>query len=149
MKAEFTSHISVYFIAVVVLIFTFTLPAPQPVGADVGSYFFPQVLLITILVLNTLSVVRVIYNKVAFSKQVDSFKITKKNIIRVSLLVGLLGAYIILMPIIGYEITTGLFLILMMLMFGIRDYKILILIPIGVVGILYIVFDTLLSIPLP
>lgn len=149
MRSEILSHLVVYIIGIVVLIFTFTLPAPQSGGGDVGSYFFPQVMLITILILNTFSILVTVYKNFKSIGHVEKLSISKESVLRVSLLIILMIAYISFLPIIGYEISTGLLLILMMLIFGVKNYKILVLIPIVIVGILYIVFDTLLSIPLP
>jgi len=149
MRAEIISHTLIYIGATVALIFTFTLPAPESSGGDVESYFFPQVMIVTIIILNTFSILSVIFKKLKSPEKNGIFSITKGNILRVVILITLMVSYIITLPIIGYAISTGLLLIGMMLIFGVKNYKILISIPIGVVGILYIVFDTLLSIPLP
>lgn len=60
-----------------------------------------------------------------------------------------MAVYVILMPHIGFIITTAVLLVVLLLIMQVREFLPLILLPLIVTGILYAVFKTGLHIPLP
>lgn len=151
MRGEWISHISVFIFAVATYIFTLILPSPLSVGGgDVGSYFFPKVIIFVILTLNSLSLIGLIKKgkKVVCNSSVKQPP-NKKGYYKVAVLISLMVVYIAMLPLVGYVVSTLFLLVLMMLIYNVVSYKLFVFIPIGVVSILFFVFESFLRIPLP
>jgi len=153
MRKEWISHGVIYVFTITGYVFANILKSPPSVGTgDVESYFFPKLILIVIAVLNTFSLIGTIKrSKHTVNDKESSINpsLTKSMYIKILVLILMMFGYVFMLPIVGYVVATSVLLVVMMLIYSVRSYKILISIPIGVVGVLFYVFNNLLKIPLP
>ncbi|MEL7568696.1 MAG: tripartite tricarboxylate transporter TctB family protein [Dehalobacterium sp.] len=122
-----------------------TLKFPAPLNPfDVGSAAFPKLITITILFLSIILIIQGIrgYNT-------NLHKIIIKRQYRVIISIVTLVIYVILMPVLGYYISTFIFMILMLILAGEWKVKNVVLITIGFLLFSKLGFEILLNVPLP
>ena len=94
------------------------------------------------------SVFLIIQNWKGTSKRI-SYRLKEKEITRVIVITIMLLIYFFMIDFLGFYIASFSFLIIVMLSFGVRDWRILILIPPILLLFLYFLIEKLLFSPLP
>lgn len=142
--AEFLAGI--FFMLIAVIFFSFATKFPPAMNkADLGPATFPIMITVIIAILAAALIYRGLKGKNNPDQPI--IKIMRKNSVFVVML--LLMAYVIIMPIIGYYITTALFFPALLWFAGEKSPKNIILISIGFVVFAKTVFNMLLGVPLP
>lgn len=148
MRGEFIANLVIHIFILVTIILTYTLPVSSPQGGgDIGAYAYPQLIAYIALILNLLVTINLLRNKSVSTK--NKKHLLDKNYSTTTLLLSLLVGYVAILPWVGYKMSTGILILLLMLLFKIREYKLLIFIPVGMVLVLYVIFENLLRVPLP
>lgn len=112
---------------------------------DVGPQFFPIAIAILLIVLGIgLIVSSFIGTQNESSPQFFTTKQGKSYIVIAMMLV-----YVLLMPKLGFCVTSCLFLFALIRMFGYKKYLINAAVSISVTALIYLLFKLLLSVPLP
>ncbi|WP_052436505.1 tripartite tricarboxylate transporter TctB family protein [Georgenia sp. SUBG003] len=73
---------------------------------------------------------------------------TRQGWLRVGIAVGLSIAFVLLWPVIGFLVATPVFLVVATYVFGGRGWKTLVLFPVLMTAGIYLLFHTLLKVPL-
>lgn len=126
----------------------------------VGPEAIPNLLGWIIAVLSTVvllkEVVKIIKDKTYFANQTAGAKALAKDvwenkpgILRVVVVIGMMFLYASLLDTVGFEICSAVFLLVSMLICGIRNWKVLVLVPLGTIAVVYIVFVEALSVSVP
>ena len=108
------------------------------------------IVMVILFVVNTFTDIREWRREQESGKGASQISQEEKQVLLKSLLVVVsMAVYVILMPHIGFIITTAVLLAVLLLIMQVREFLPLILLPLIVTGILYAVFTTGLHIPLP
>jgi len=126
------------------LVFWFFVIPTQVAGMREAIY--PQSIIIWIAISSVLLILK---SWKGASKKILHKSQNEKGIVRVIAIATLCLVYILMINFLGFFISSFVFLVILMLSFGIRDWKILITIPIIFLLFLYILFEKLLVFPLP
>lgn len=126
-------------LSVALMAYTFTLPSPaQP--SDPGVTALPRMIAVLIGVLSLIILAR---------PEEGEAMPRGGEVLRVSITVVLLLLYGVVMDVVGFVITTVVFLLAVLLLIGVRRPTTLALVPLGVsIGLFYL-FRTLLEVSLP
>jgi hypothetical protein len=73
----------------------------------------------------------------------------KKGILRVVIVASTFVVYTVIIDFFGFLTPTFVFLVILMLIFGVRDWKVLVGISVAVPSVLYILVEKVLNFPLP
>jgi len=140
MKTKNTDIIlSLFFISIGILLYRYML---NNHSATVS--IFPRALIVLLIFCNSILLIKSFMNK---SDSDRKFKID--NIKFVFMFVLLMFTYVILIGVIGYYVSTILFVGVTMKLFNINKVKSYLIVLFGFGMIIYIVFDTMLNVPLP
>jgi putative tricarboxylic transport membrane protein len=110
-----------------------------------GPQFFPRIVVSGIIIISILLIIQDILNK----NEKITFAYKKADAIRVIFLVLVVAIYIFVMPIIGYLLSTMVTLAVVLCIFGLRNIKNLILIPVIYTLLSNYIFRALLRVGLP
>lgn len=116
------------------------LPNPQPRGRG----FYPTILVIGIFFLATILLIRSLRGGTKVKIELE-----KQDAIRVLIALVSLVAYLLLLPVLGYIISTGLLLAILITLFGAKKKLQVAIISIATPGIIYFVFKTIFNVRLP
>jgi hypothetical protein len=108
--------------------------------------WWPELLGVLGLVLSILLLVIAIVRP-PFSRD-DLEAATRQGWVRVGLAIVLSVVFILLWPVVGFLVVTPIFLVAATYLFGGRGWKTLILFPVLMTGFIYLLFHTLLKVPL-
>lgn len=111
---------------------------------------YPFLILGLITVLNTiLLITTIIKSKKMSAEELDAVNTIRWSNIRHAMLTFIIiAAYVVIFDILGYFIATALLLVGMMLLLGVRDWKVLVFVPVGLLAVLYYFFVMKLHVPL-
>lgn len=129
-------------------IFWLTMINGLPEGTKLAAYgpkFFPKIITYGIIIV---SIALIIQDFISENKT-TKFEYEVADVKKVLLLIALMVAYLFLMPIVGYVVTTIIALFLTLLLFGLKNKKSLILISILFPVLSNILFQTFLKVGLP
>lgn len=141
-------NVGMFVFSFIALYFINQLPvAKNTVG--LGAGFFPSLIIWFILIINFLLVINCFLLLRSKAEVEDEEDTEKQSLLRFFGIVGLLVLYVWSWELIDYKITTFLFLLIGMKMLYISDWKKLIIIPLGIVILIYLFFEVLLRIPMP
>lgn len=136
----------IFFLLIAVVFFTLSMKLPPPMNqSDLGPATFPVMITVVITVLSIMLLYRGVKGKDSLTQPL--IKILRKN--SVFIVVLLLLAYVVLMPLLGYYISTVVFFPILLWFAGEKNPKKLALISIFFVLFAKAVFDMLLGVPLP
>ncbi len=124
------------------------LYAQQYVGRGVNSYgpnFFPQALSMLLFVVSA----AMIFKTLRSNTLTELEKINKAGFIRVVVTICISIAYMLIMQVLGFYLSTMLFLYVVMLYLGQKNHLVRILVSILVASAVYGLFYFFLKIPLP
>jgi len=114
--------------------------------------FFPLILIILLLVLSVVYLIEIFYKK----KYLDKIVVTKKQlsenkkkIYNITLILILLFLYIANISILGFVVSSLVFLIITPYLLGFRNIYILIIFSITFVLVVFLLFKIILTVPLP
>nr|WP_272899182.1 tripartite tricarboxylate transporter TctB family protein [Caldalkalibacillus salinus] len=126
------------------LMLYFVKELPEPTGAvELGPAFFPKLILYFIILLCILQILTITLSNHKQMSAGDS------NMGSVMLLIANMIGYVFGLEIIGYQLSTLIFISLLLALLGVRNYKILISVPLVSVLIIFVVFDWMLNVPMP
>lgn len=128
--------------------------------AIVGPEAIPNLLawIITILSVIVLlgEVVKILRDKTYFSTQTAGAKALAKSVLghksgifRIVATLAMMFLYAALLKTVGFEICSAVFLVVTMLLNGVRNWKVLVLIPVGTIAVVFVVFVKLLHVSVP
>ena len=127
-----------------------TMALPQNASTTLyGPRFFPQVIMIGILLCRWIFFWKGVQQKSYVSKDGDVIKCQEGNRNKVLALLVLFLGYIILFEQIGFFLSSVIYIILAQIVFGIRNKIILCLVSPGVILVLNILFVIVFKIPVP
>jgi putative tricarboxylic transport membrane protein len=113
--------------------------------ASFGPDFFPEIIVICMIVISVLLIVTDVMNK----NKTSTFHIDSQSAVRLFLAILLSALYIFLLPTAGYLATTIPALFLLLLLFGLRKKVTLVLLSVLVPVGLYLLFEVVLKVLLP
>ena len=135
-----------FFLLVSIIFFALSMKLPAPMNpSDLGPATFPYIIVIVIAFLSCLLIYRGLKNKNDAEQPI--IKIKRKN--NVFFVILLVLVYIILLPIIGYYISTALAFPAILWFAGERKPLKIVSITAGFIVFALLVFDMLLGVPLP
>lgn len=126
-----------------VVIWFFIIPAQV---AGIRESIFPRFITVWILISSLFLIVQNWKNP---SKKISHELLDKKTIIRFIAILFVFLIYILIIDFLGFFIPTFLFLVIIMLVLGVRDWKLLILIPFILLLSIHLLIEKLLVFPLP
>jgi len=118
----------------------YTSDFPGSSGSETGPGFMPKIFIIIIIILGISLLIKSIF----FEN--EKATLYKK---RIAIFILLFIIYNILIPILGFYVTSILFLISLLWMNNIKKLVYFFFVPLGVVTFIFIFFQTLLKVPLP
>ncbi|MDN5346927.1 MAG: putative tricarboxylic transport rane protein [Clostridia bacterium] len=133
--------IGILLIALSVVFYLKSFSFPPPTGKTLGPSVWPQLMACLLMVLSGL----MIFN--AWRTREEA--VFKGRYYRAALAAVVMGLYIWLSEIIGYIVTTIFFIFIILYLAGERDWRLLIIFPLGFTAFLYLVFYYLIDVPLP
>ncbi len=152
MSKDFKTGIFIVIFAI--LLFVYIIPNhivdnPKLIVSNpaMSSRLFPYVLSIGLGIVGVAMMLAEIVNKKAWSNK--KHMINQTAIARVLALLGLALLYYWLMGILGYLLTSMLLLPVLMLFYGYRHYKVIVIVSIAFPLIMYYLFVTFMYVPLP
>lgn len=138
---------SFFILSLLALYFVNQLPV-QKNSVDIGAGYFPSIIIWFIIIVNVLLVIDKLITVKSSTNEEHEIP-EKQSVIRFLSIVGLLIVYVWSWEVVNYKLTTFLFLMIGMLMLYIKDWRKLIIIPAGIVLLIYLFFEVLLHIPMP
>ena len=135
-------------IALCILSIAIILYAEQYVGVGNNRYgpnFFPQVLAVMLFIASFSLIVQAMRG----NQMKNLETINKQGFIRASITLGITIGYLFIMQVLGFYISTIIFLFVTIRYLGQKNYWLNIIVSIGVASIVYAIFQSLLKIPLP
>ncbi|QHJ70132.1 tripartite tricarboxylate transporter TctB family protein [Planococcus halotolerans] len=145
---EFTANIVglIFFILVGVWFLVNALFLPgDPGTADVGPAVFPILSAVGLIVASLVYLFKVFSNR----KKAEQEKITIDNRNKVLSAIGILIAYVLLIDLVGYYISSIIMIPLLLVISGVRNILRVGILSVGFLIFIFVGFDTLLGIPLP
>lgn len=144
---KIANTIAVVFILISVFMFIEAGSFPPGSNGALGPGFFPRVLSVLVVFLSVLELVNSRNAQVPEGQ--EKVLLFKKENARVwiSMLISIL--YIFGLKYIGFIIMTPVYLFVMLWYYKIRNKALLISVPLGIMGVLYVVFTILLHVKLP
>jgi len=146
-KAEI--FISLFFMNFSIIIFKMSDSFPSLKGHDVGSGFFPRMLSIILIFLSLLLLFGCFKKKNSIFAENNEKSIDILPSIRVIIVIILTIAYRYLLEYVGLLILSPLYLIILMLLIKVEDFKKSVFLSIFVTITLWFIFCYLLKMPLP
>lgn len=131
-------------ISIIVIYIVMFLFLTQSFGFKKDAGLFPRILSIGILILNTIQLIKVMTGKILERKRRDEIEPKKLLIILSASIV-----YILALQILGFLISSLIYLAVSMYFLRVKNKKLLLLVSIATVVIIYISFGTLLNVPIP
>lgn len=127
------------------------LPARNPFGAGVGPRLFPQVSGVVMALLSTYLVIRFFWRRRqgTLESADEVMELPYRDVIRVVTFTALIVAYILVFPVVGFVATTAGMLFIGFLLLGFRQYILGVVLSIILSVGIYVVFTSLLNLPLP
>lgn len=125
----------------IVLIITSVLGIKETGNFTESAAILPKITFALIILLSLIILVKALITQ--------SDKTVKFNWKRIIIMVALFGGYIIILPIVGYYVSTILFIGATMYMFGVRNKVTLIAVSIGFAVMVYIIFGLVLKLNPP
>lgn len=120
----------------------------QYTGSGVNSYgpkFFPQVVSVLLFLASTTLIIQAIKGN-----SLKNFEIIdKQGFIRTAITLGFAIAYLFLMQVVGFYLSTAIFLFVTMKFLGLKSYLVTLIVSVSVASIVYGIFRIFLKIPLP
>ena len=117
----------------------YTSDFPGSSGSETGPGFMPKIFIIIIILGISLLIKSIFFEN-------EKATLYKK---RIAIFILLFIIYNILIPILGFYVTSILFLISLLWMNNIKKLVYFFFVPLGVVTFIFIFFQTLLKVPLP
>jgi len=113
---------------------------------SIAPSFFPNLLGVALAILGGLLLLEGIRSKPAIILEIEA---SHGNVLRAAGLLALLVAYIALFRLLGFALMSGLFVLGLQLLLGAKNVVKAAILAVAVTAALYIVFVTLLRVPLP
>lgn len=139
--------ISCVFIIISLYIFLEAGTFTEGIGGAPGPGFFPRILASIVIFLSVLEIIT--SRKVIEDEASASVKLFCKENARVWISLGLIIAYFIGLSILGFVISTIIFLFTMLKYFKVKNKILQLSVPVGITAVLFIVFTVLLDVQLP
>jgi hypothetical protein len=154
MKVSKDFKTGIFLVLFAILLFVYLIPNhivdnPRLIVSNpaMSSRLFPYVLSIGLGIVGIAMMIAELVNKKAWTK--SKHLINQTAIVRVLALFGIALLYYWLMGILGYILTSMLILPVLMLFYGYRQYKVIVIISIAFPLIMYYLFVTFMYVPLP
>jgi len=137
-------------LGLVVLRTALRLPFSTPITAFGGPGTFPTAYLVMIITCSAiLAVTELVKSLSAPESSVPKFKIGKKDVIRIMLMLAAVAVYILTLSTVGFMIATPVFTFVLLWLFGYRNMIISPVLAIGFTILLRLLFQTFLRVLLP
>ncbi len=137
--------VGIFLMALCVMVFVATEPYRAKSVFIYGPHFFPRLLGICLFILGGVLIWNAYIGKVLEQKD----RIDPKGFIRMSIALGMSVIYVVLMSILGFAMSTFLFLLTMQTFFHYRSVVLRLIISVFITAIVYMIFHYILIIPLP
>ncbi len=142
-KINMDTFTGIFFIAFSLVIFQ-QISILSPNAIENGAGFFPTIVASCMMVLAISLTIRSFFDKKALK-----FTFKKRGTIRVALLTALSIGYIVIMPIVGFLISSLLFFAPLLLLFGFKKNVLFFVLSVIVPVVLFVLFKYVLLVPLP
>ncbi len=119
---------------------------PKEVSNAPGPGFYPSFLGVILIILGALLLIQTLIDK---KKKDIPLALGSKQARFIYKIFGVVALYAITLPFTGFIATTFSFLIVMCYLMGLRSYKLLLIIPLGVTTVVFLIFDIVFKVPLP
>lgn len=110
-----------------------------------GAAFFPRIIVFGIIIISIVLIIRDFGNR----SEKNKFNLNKCGALKVLLLVTAIIIYSLIMPIVGYMLSTIIVLAFALWLFGLRNKLVLILVSVSFPVMINYFFQVLLRLPLP
>ncbi|MBG9657910.1 tripartite tricarboxylate transporter TctB family protein [Cytobacillus firmus] len=135
------------FVNVIMLLLSFfmlymveKLPEPNATQ-ELGPGFYPKLIIYMIIVFNVLQLVMLFLTKVKASDEASEFQFS-----RFFIMIAIMTGYVLSLSYIDYKIGTFLLIFSLMLLLGVKSYKLLLSVSVISVGTIYLLFEVLLNV---
>ncbi|WP_370221699.1 tripartite tricarboxylate transporter TctB family protein [Cytobacillus sp.] len=108
---------------------------------ELGPGFYPKLILYMIIVFNVLQLVMMFFSKAQASDEESGFEAG-----RFFIMIAIMTGYVMSLSYIDYKIGTFLLILSLMLLLGVKSYKLLISVSVISVGTIYLLFEVLLNV---
>ncbi|MEI3605206.1 tripartite tricarboxylate transporter TctB family protein [Pseudogracilibacillus sp. SE30717A] len=119
---------------------------PKEVSNAPGPGFYPSFLGVILIILGVFLLIQNLIDK---NKEDVSLALGSKKARFIYKVIGIVTLYAIVLPFIGFIATTFSFMIVMCYLMGLRSYKLLLIIPLGVTTVVFLIFNMVFKVPLP
>ena len=126
------------------------------IGPDVIPNILAGLIAAFAVIIALMEVFKCFKNKEYFKEQTAGAKevaanvaANKMGLIRIISILGMMLVYALALDTVGFEICTAVFLVASMLLCGVRNRKVLVLVPIGTIAVVYICFVYALRVSVP
>jgi len=128
--------------------------------AIVGPEAIPNLLAWILVILSVIVLLgeirKIVTDKGYFADQVGGAKWLAKEVLenkagifRIVATLGMMFLYAALLKTVGFEICSTVFLVTTMLLNGVRNWKVLVLVPVGTIAVVFFIFVELLHVSVP
>ncbi|WP_209124155.1 tripartite tricarboxylate transporter TctB family protein [Alkalihalobacillus sp. BA299] len=142
MKKEIYVNITIICISLFMLYVINQIPH-RPNTAGLGPDFFPKLIIYLIIFFNALQMIILL-----LAKSVNPDDEEKVNFFKVFALIGSMIAYVASLSFFDYRIGTFLFIIVVMVLLGVKNYRVLFLVSSISTASIFLLFEVLLKVPL-
>ncbi len=143
-RTDIAVAVSLIVVCIAVFLYTFTFPEKV---RSVGVSTFPRIIVGIIFFLSLILIARTIFSK--NESAVNPFYISKEVLSKMGLSLLSLIAYIVLIGVLGFLISTPIFLFSLIVTFGERRYLFTGFIAIALTIVIYLMFHTVAKVPFP
>lgn len=115
---------------------------PEPTATqELGPAFYPRLIVYAIIFFNVLQLIALVFTKVKNKGEKIEFRFG-----RFLIMVGIMTAYVFSLSHIDYKIGTFLFILSLMVLLGVKSYKLLVSVSVLAVGAIFLLFEVLLNV---
>ena len=141
-KTDLTIGIISCIIGIISYVLTLSFPTCGKSGVP-GPEFFPRILAILFLIISVIQI-----SKSFLEKNTQTQEIEKVNYSRMLILIGLFAFYILFLDIIGFFITTIIFLMVLQKLLYVK-FKTSLFVTFIIIMVIFLIFDKLFCVSLP
>jgi putative tricarboxylic transport membrane protein len=115
---------------------------PEPAATqELGPAFYPKLIVYAIIFFNVLQLITLVFTKAKNKDEKVEFRFG-----RFLLMVVIMTAYVFSLSHIDYKIGTFLFILALMVLLGVKSYKLLLSVSVLAVGAIFLLFEVLLNV---
>ncbi|WP_394138255.1 tripartite tricarboxylate transporter TctB family protein [Cytobacillus oceanisediminis] len=140
MKKEGLVNVIMLILSFFMLYMVEQLPEPNATQ-ELGPGFYPKLILYMIISFNVLQLVMLFFSKAKASGETSDFQFG-----RFIIMIAIMTGYVLSLSYIDYKIGTFLLIFSLMVLLGVKSYKLLLSVSAISVGTIYLLFEVLLNV---